>query len=77
MSRAREKFDVAIVGGGIIGCATAYYLSAREGVRVVLLERAEALGNEASGAAAGILNPFYTEAKPSPFFDFCVEALGE
>ncbi len=30
--------DVVIVGGGIIGCACAYYLS-KEGVRVLLIER--------------------------------------
>ncbi|HLF70581.1 MAG TPA: FAD-dependent oxidoreductase, partial [Dehalococcoidia bacterium] len=45
--------DVVIVGGGIIGCATAFYL-AREGASVVLLERGE-LASEASGASAGML----------------------
>ncbi len=73
MSR-NESFDVAIVGGGIIGCATAYYLSRRGGVRVVLLERGSEIGGEATKAAAGILNPFYTESKPGGFFDTCVEA---
>ena len=43
--------NVVIVGGGIIGCATAYYL-AKEGANVTVLERGE-IGNEASGAAAG------------------------
>ncbi len=74
MSPARETFDVAIVGGGIIGCATAYYLSARAGARVVLLERAGEVGAESSKAAAGILNPFYTESKPGGFFNVCVQA---
>src|SRR5262245_19683000 len=32
--------DVVVIGGGIVGCATAYYL-ARRGVRVVLAERSE------------------------------------
>jgi glycine oxidase len=41
------------VGGGAIGCATAYFL-ARSGASVTLLERSE-LGGEASGAAAGML----------------------
>jgi glycine oxidase len=45
--------DVVIAGGGVIGCATAYYL-AREGASVVLLERGE-LASEASGASAGML----------------------
>ena len=46
--------DVLVVGGGIAGCSLAYYL-AREGVEVVLLERAD-LGGEASGANAGSLH---------------------
>ena len=33
------KTDVLIVGGGLAGCATAYFL-AREGVDVALIERA-------------------------------------
>jgi glycine oxidase len=46
---------VAVVGGGIIGCATAWEL-ARAGCAVTLFERATP-GAEASGAAAGILAP--------------------
>jgi len=44
---------VAIVGGGIIGCAIARELS-RRGASAVVLERT-AIGAEASSAAAGIL----------------------
>lgn len=43
--------DVVVIGGGVIGCALAYYL-AREGVEVTLLERGE-LNREASGTNAG------------------------
>ncbi|MBI2016389.1 MAG: glycine oxidase ThiO [Candidatus Rokubacteria bacterium] len=46
---------VVVVGGGIIGCATAYEL-AKAGCAVTLLERA-APGAEASSAAAGLLAP--------------------
>lgn len=61
--------DVVIVGGGIIGCASAYYLS-KAGASVTLLERDEVAG-AASGAAAGILVP-PPEALPSgPFGDLC------
>jgi sarcosine oxidase, subunit beta len=48
------RYDVAIVGGGITGCATAYHL-ARAGSSVVLLERSE-IGTEASGRNAGSLH---------------------
>src|SRR5512139_1026579 len=45
--------DVAVLGGGLIGCATARLL-ARAGLRVALFERGR-IGGEASGAAAGML----------------------
>ena len=51
--------DVAIVGGGVVGCAVAFAL-AREGRSVHLFER-ERLAGEASGAAAGMLAPLAEE----------------
>ena len=42
--------DVVIVGGGIIGCATAFFAS-RAGLNVVLLERREALGTLTTAAS--------------------------
>jgi glycine oxidase len=47
--------DVLIVGGGVIGLTTAYYL-AREGVSVAVLDRSSP-GTEASWAGAGIVPP--------------------
>lgn len=46
--------DVAIIGGGLVACATAYHL-ARAGVDVALLERTQ-INREASGANAGSLH---------------------
>lgn len=52
MSQSRTMGAPAvIVGGGLVGCAIAYYL-ARRGLRPVLLERAS-IGAEASGRSAG------------------------
>jgi glycine/D-amino acid oxidase-like deaminating enzyme len=45
--------DVIVVGGGIVGCATAYFC-AREGMRVTLLER-KSIGYGASGRNPGWL----------------------
>ena len=47
--------DVAIVGGGIIGLTSAYFL-AKEGLAVEVFDRGE-FGKEASWAGAGILPP--------------------
>ncbi len=49
-----DQVDVAVVGGGLLGCATAYYLT-RGGASVALLERGE-LNREASGQNAGSLH---------------------
>lgn len=46
--------DIAIIGGGIVGTACAYYLS-RQGVSSTIID-GEALGSKASGLAYGGLN---------------------
>lgn len=69
--------DVLVVGGGAVGCATAYFL-AREGVRVRLLE-SDGLAGQASGAAAGMLAPVgeadHAGAGGGPLFEWGRRAL--
>jgi len=48
-----ETAETVIIGGGIVGCAAAYYLASR-GVRPVVLER-RGIAAEASGANAGMV----------------------
>ena len=48
-----ETWDAVIIGGGIIGCASAHYLAAR-GIRSLVLER-RGIATEASGANAGMI----------------------
>lgn len=48
------RFDVVVLGGGLVGCAAAYYLS-RAGVSVLLVEQAD-INREASGRNAGSLH---------------------
>lgn len=55
---------IAIVGGGIAGCATAYYLAAR-GVASTIIER-DAIAAAASGFAYGGLNPLAGAGIPGP-----------
>ncbi len=49
----REEADVVIIGGGIAGCATAYYLSKRN-AKVILLENG-GIADEQSGRAWGFV----------------------
>ncbi|MBI1831380.1 MAG: FAD-dependent oxidoreductase [Planctomycetes bacterium] len=50
-----KPHDVIVVGGGVIGLTTAYFL-AKEGARVVICEQGKA-GMESSWAGAGIIPP--------------------
>jgi len=54
--------DVVIVGGGIIGCLTAYYLTLL-GVQPVIVE-ADGIASGASGASAGWLTPYSASIDP-------------
>ena len=51
-----KSTDVLIVGGGVIGCLTAYAL-AKDGVSVTLIE-ADAIASGASGKSGGWLTPY-------------------
>lgn len=54
---------VVIVGGGIIGCATAYYLT-RAGISDVIIVERDRIASGASGYSAGILTPYSGSNNP-------------
>src|SRR5882672_1141937 len=54
-----------ILGGGVVGVTTAYFL-AKAGHEVTLLEEKDALGLEATGGNAGIIAPGHSFAWASP-----------
>ncbi len=54
-----------VLGGGVIGTATAYYL-ARRGLQVTLVERREGVGLETSFANGGLLTPSMADPWASP-----------
>lgn len=56
---------VAIMGAGVIGVTTAYYL-AREGVQVTVIDRQDGPGLETSFANAGQLSPGYATPWAAP-----------
>ncbi|MBR0385870.1 MAG: NAD(P)/FAD-dependent oxidoreductase [Erysipelotrichaceae bacterium] len=51
-------YDVVIIGGGVIGCATAYYLSFYN-IRTVLLERDNDVANGTTKANSAIIHAGY------------------
>src|SRR6266540_126484 len=65
--------DVVIVGGGIAGMTTAYYL-AKSGVPSVVVER-DAIGSHASGFAYGGLSPLSGFGIPGPLAEMAQEGL--
>lgn len=62
------SYHTVVIGGGINGCSTAFHL-AEKGKRVLVLER-NAIGSEASSAAAGMLGAQVEINSKGAFFDF-------
>ncbi|MCH7874556.1 MAG: FAD-binding oxidoreductase [Gemmatimonadetes bacterium] len=53
-----DSYDVAIIGGGIMGCCTAYEL-ARRGLKVILLEK-DSIGGASTGRSSAIVRQHYS-----------------
>ncbi|MDP8977004.1 MAG: glycine oxidase ThiO [Actinomycetota bacterium] len=70
-----DRADVVVVGGGIIGCAVAYYV-ARRGARALVVEAGETAGG-ASGARAGMLAAQGEAHHPGPLLDLLLEGRAE
>ena len=66
MSADLHSADVAVVGGGIVGCAVAL-AARRAGLSVALLERGRICG-EASSAAGGLICAQYDADHDTPLF---------
>lgn len=66
----KKCVEVAVIGGGAIGCSIAYHAAAR-GARTALFE-AEQLGSGSSGALAGMLSGQGEAEKPGPFRDLMI-----
>jgi sarcosine oxidase, subunit beta len=69
----RRSYDVVIIGGGVHGLATAYYLAANHGIRnVVVLDRGY-LGGGGSGRNTAILRSNYLTPEGVRFYDRSLE----
>lgn len=65
--------EVVIIGGGVTGCATAYYL-AKAGAKATIIER-EGVASQASGFNAGGLNPLQGAGIPGPLGALAAESF--
>ena len=71
--RSSSIADVVVVGGGIVGAATCYYLS-KNGVNCIVVER-DGVASHASGKAFGGLHPRVQEAAGSTMQAFSTRAF--
>jgi glycine oxidase len=69
-----DSFDVAIIGGGIIGSSIAFELASKK-LRVLVLDRQQP-GREASWAAAGMLSASPDSPEALPLVALAKESLG-
>jgi D-amino-acid dehydrogenase len=74
MATARVSFDAAVVGGGLLGTATAYHLVSA-GARTLLVDRADV--GRATDAGAGILSPETNSRDPEAWFRLACEAVDD
>lgn len=54
----RDKYDVIIIGGGVVGCTTARFLSRYE-LDILLIEKEEDIGSVTSAANTALVHPGY------------------
>ncbi len=57
----RERADVCVIGGGVIGCSIAYHLARTSPLKIVLLERGHLGGGSTGRSAGGVRRQFLTE----------------
>ncbi len=68
----KKIYDYIILGGGIAGCSTAYFLK-KYSKNILLIDRNIDVGYGASGAAGAFLSPLL--GKPNKFKDLVTKAL--
>ena len=67
------SYDVVIVGGGVHGLATAYYLAATHGITNVAVLEKSYIGSGGSGRNTAIVRSNYLTPEGSKFYDRSVE----
>lgn len=70
----KTKAEVVIIGGGIIGCATAYYL-AKMGADVIVLEGSDHIGNGGSSRNGGGVRQSGRDVRELPLVMYGIKNL--
>jgi L-2-hydroxyglutarate oxidase len=76
MATMSDQYDVAIIGGGIVGLATALgLLEAKPGIRLVVLEKEAKVGQHQTGHNSGVVHTGVYYKPGSLKAKLCVEGL--
>lgn len=70
-----HRVSTAIIGGGVLGLAVAYYLLMNGKKNVVLLEKNNAFGLEQSGSNSGVIHSGFIYKPGTSMADLCVEGV--
>jgi sarcosine oxidase subunit beta len=71
------SYDVVIIGGGVHGLATAYYLARDHGITKVAVLEKSYLGSGASGRNTAIIRSNYRTAEGVPFYNASLKLYEE
>ncbi|MEX2599243.1 MAG: FAD-dependent oxidoreductase [Dehalococcoidia bacterium] len=74
MAPSSASPDVIVIGGGVIGASTAYFLSAEHNLRCLVLER-DGIASGASGGAAGELGAVGRHQFSEPYTRFLLKGI--
>lgn len=68
-----ESYDVAIVGGGCVGCSVAYHLARETTLDICVIEKEHHLAEHQSGRNSGVLHPGFNYPPGSLKAEFATE----
>ncbi len=70
----KNSAEVIIIGGGIIGCATAYYL-AKSGCSVIVLEKSSSIGDGGSSRNGGGVRQSGRDSRELPLAAYAIKNI--
>lgn len=71
----KQTADVIIVGGGIVGCATAYYLAQKGVTDVIVLEGSDSIGHGGSSRNGGGVRQSGRDVRELPYAMYAVQNM--